>query len=262
MNNSNSGSKKGKKKVERMNSPLVNQTFFTTIFELEKKYSRSLQQKELIEIDEAESDRTTSSDAYEYLNGQRENLVDAKLYADYVDMHKLREKVEVEASLLPIQKLRLFGSKIHQYCQPVIFTQSQTFFPDFSDLVKKQQPEILEYSDKNLEEKIKEQIENNFIPIDSSFIDISDIMSIEKKLYERLVDKKIPKVELEQNLTTLEAEILSKLISEKRINVTLEEKDILAFSSTTKKERNISSSVLLSPSKNTKAENKEMIDDG
>ncbi|MCG3224881.1 MAG: hypothetical protein H7647_10465 [Candidatus Heimdallarchaeota archaeon] len=76
-------------------------------------------------------------------------------------------------------------------------------------------------------------------------------MNYEKDLFEKLLDKKFKKKELENLLSVVETEILSKMISEKKIRV-VQQGEYLVFSKNGDYEelKGISSSVLLSPKKN------------
>ena len=73
----------------------------------------------------------------------------------------------------------------------------------------------------------------------------------EKDIFEKLQDKKFKKKELEALLSIVETEILSKMISEKKIRV-VQQGEFLIFSKNGDYEEleGISSSVLLSPKKN------------
>ena len=89
-----------------------------------------------------------------------------------------------------------------------------------------------------------------FIPLKSVLLTRSEVMNIEDRIYNKLIDKKIKKNELNVILTSVEAEILSKMVSEKKIFVTISD-DELSFSSDENDDsETISSSVLISPKKN------------
>ena len=78
-------------------------------------------------------------------------------------------------------------------------------------------------------------------------------MSIERDVYDRFVGKKFNRDVLNLMLSSIEAELLSKMISEKKIQV-IHEGDKLLFEELTDENqiKGISSSVLLSPVKRQK----------
>ena len=78
-------------------------TIFQTLFELEKKYSRSIKKKEVVHVREAEEDRSKVSDAYLYLKTQKENLIDSALYEDFIDMNELKKSDKAHLKALSDQ---------------------------------------------------------------------------------------------------------------------------------------------------------------
>ena len=76
-------------------------------------------------------------------------------------------------------------------------------------------------------------------------------MNIEKIILDKLVNNRIKKKELEKILSPLDAEILSKLVSEKKIFVRQHENGVLEFYDEDPKSdrESASSSILLSPLK-------------
>jgi len=112
-----------------------------------------------------------------------------------------------------------------------------------------EQVEIHLESDSELEEFIEKNKEY-VKPLRNIIFSKSDYMSIEKDVYDKFVGKKFNRETLDVMLSSIEAEILSKMISEKRIQV-INDGDKLLFEEITDENQitGVSSSVLLSPVK-------------
>ncbi len=223
---------------------------FQTLFELEKKYSKSLRKKEVVGVIETENDRKRVSDAYIYLNSQRESLVDSALYEGFIDMGELREASYLEQMFLLEQRLKNFGQFVAKSCQSIFFTMGKPTM-EYSSIDFEAKTELIVSEDKD---EIKLFIRKNqdiLRVFESTFLSYGDIMNYEKGLFEKLLDKKFKKKDLEDLLSIVETEILSKMISEKKIRV-IQQGDYLLFSKNGDYEevKGISSSVLLSPKKN------------
>ncbi|TET78032.1 MAG: hypothetical protein E3J43_05150, partial [Candidatus Heimdallarchaeota archaeon] len=67
------------------------ENIFQLVFELKRKYGRSIRKKEIVRLLESEEDRSKVSDAYLYLQNKKENLLDSALYEDFIKMNDLRE---------------------------------------------------------------------------------------------------------------------------------------------------------------------------
>ena len=222
---------------------------FQTLFELEKKYSRSLKGKKIVSVHESEDDRIKVSDAFLYLKNLKENLIDSALYSDFIDMSELREKSYLEQLLYPEKRLEKFAFLVSKLSQAIFTVDGENTIQleEIEDFLEKE--EILLESEKELELFI-EQHREFLVPLRTRTLRKSDIMSIEKYVYDKFVGKKFSREELNIMLTSVEAELLSKMISEKRIQV-IHEGDKLLFHEITDKDQmeGASSSVLLSPVK-------------
>jgi len=223
---------------------------FHTLFELEKKYSRFIKRKEVVGVRESEGDRERVSDAYLYLKNQKENLVDSALYKDFIDMSELRELSYLENLLHPEKRLDEFALTVAKLCQSIVFTKGDTKIDsrDFISLLNE------EAKDMEFEEDINQFLQHYqdyFIPLKNVFLSKGEVMNIEDRIYEKLIGKKIKKNELNVILTSVEAEILSKMVSEKKIFATLDEEELSFSSDENNDSDTITSSVLISPKKNS-----------
>lgn len=223
---------------------------FQTLFELEKKYSKSLRKKEVVGVIESENDRKRVSNAYIYLNSQRESLVDSALYEGFIDMSELRESSYLEQMFLLEQRLNNFGLFVAKSCQSIFFTMGKPTI-DYSGVDLEDKAELIASEDTD---EIKLFIRKNqdvLRVFESIILSYGDVLNYEKDLFEKLLDKKFKKKDLEDLLSVVETEILSKMISEKKIRV-VQQGDYLIFSKNGDYEEleGISSSVLLSPKKN------------
>lgn len=222
---------------------------FQTLFELEKKYSKSLKGKKIVGVQESEDDRIRVSDAYLYLKNLKENLIDSALYSDFIDMSELREKSYLEQLLYPEQRLEKFAFLVSKLCQAIFIVEGENSLSvdEIGEFLEKE--EILLESEKDLENFIRKNLEH-IVPLRNRILRKSDIMNLEKDVYEKFVGKKFSREELNIMLSSIEAELLSKMISEKRIQV-IHEGDKLVFEELKDDDQitGSSTSVLLSPVK-------------
>ena len=229
------------------------ENIFQLVFELKRKYGRSIRKKEIVRLLESEEDRSKVSDAYLYLQNKKENLLDSALYEDFIKMNDLRENDFLEQLLYPQERLKTFADKVRSLCVPITYF-SGTTQTSYEEPLNALTEEIIELeSIENIELFVK-KYQNFFKKLTTNFIDKGEILNIENIIKDKLIGKKIKKVKINELLTSLEAEILSKMISEKKIHVILEN-DVLIFQTEIKDEESdgVSSSVLLSP-KNSKVE--------
>ncbi len=221
---------------------------FQTLFELEKKYSKSIKKKEVVDVREAEEDRSKVSDAYLYLKTQKENLLDSALYEDFIDMNELREISYLEQILLPEQRLADFARTIAKLSQAVFYTASQNRIriTNVAAIISK---EVIDLESKEALQQFIMKYQDFVTPLKNIRLSKGDIMNLESGIISKLAKERIKKDELEDILTTAEAEVLSKMISEKKIQVIQVGENELIFAEIDKDngETGISSSVLLSP---------------
>jgi hypothetical protein len=225
---------------------------FQTLFELQKKYAKSLKVRKIVTVQESEGDRERVSDAYLYLKNLKENMLDSALYSDFIDMSELREKSYLEQLLYPEKRLHQFAFMVSKLSQAVFAVEGDSSIPinELGTFLEK--VEIHLESDSELEEFIEKNKEF-IIPLKNIIFSKSDYMSIEKDVYDKFVGKKFNRETLDVMLSSIEAEILSKMISEKRIQV-INDGDKLIFEEITDEDqiKGVSSSVLLSPVKRNK----------
>ncbi|MCG3221109.1 MAG: hypothetical protein H7641_06975 [Candidatus Heimdallarchaeota archaeon] len=222
---------------------------FQTLFELEKKYSRSLKVKKIVGVQESEDDRVRISDAYLYLKNLKENLIDSALYSDFIDMSELREKSYLEQLLYPEKRLEKFAFLVSKLSQAVFTVEGETSIPITDIGTFLENDEIHLESESELESFISKNKEY-VIPLKNIIFSKSDYMSIERDVYDKFVGKTFNREALNVMLSSIEAELLSRMISEKKIQV-IHEGDKLLFEELTDEDQieGVSSSVLLSPAK-------------
>jgi len=225
---------------------------YQTLFELEKKYSKSLRKKEVVGVFESENDRKRVSDVYVYLNSQRESLVDSALYEGFIDMSELRESSYLEQMFLLEQRLNNFGQYVAKSCQSIFFTMGKTII-EYSNLDFEAKIELIASDDKDEIKLFIRRKQDILRVFESTFLSYGDMLNYEKNLFEKLLGKRFKKKELEALLSVVETEILSKMISEKKIRV-VQQGEHLVFSKNGDVEelKGISSSVLLSPKRTKK----------
>ena len=222
---------------------------FYLLFELKKKYDRSLKDRKIVTVHESETDRIKVSDAFLYLQNEKESLVDAALYEDFIKMSELREKRFLDQILYPNQRLEKFAEIVKKSSTPITYFSNPNQI-NIEEVRTKFDVQTIEASSSNELKEFIERYQKHITKLTNYFLSKGDIMNIEEKIIEKVANRKIKKDEVDFILTTLEAEILSKMISEKKITV-FQENDFLLF---TLKEENsavdsLSSSVLLSPKK-------------
>jgi len=225
------------------------EVIFQTLFELQKKYSRSLKVKKIVGVQETEDDRVRVSDAYLYLKNLKENLIDSALYSDFIDMSELREKSYLEQLLYPEKRLEKFAFLVSKLSQAVFIVEGENSIPTADIGTYLEIDEIQLESESDLENFISKNKEY-VIPLKNIIFSKSDYMSIERDVYDKFVGKKFNREVLNLMLSSIEAELLSKMISEKKIQV-IHEGDKLLFEELTDEDqiKGISTSVLLSPVK-------------
>ncbi|MCE7742046.1 MAG: hypothetical protein GOP50_06275 [Candidatus Heimdallarchaeota archaeon] len=225
------------------------ENMFYLLFELKKKYDKSLKNKEVVTVNESESDRGSVSDAFLYLHNEKESLVDAALYEGFIRMSELREKSFLDQMLHPDQRMGKLADIVKKLSTPITYFSRVSKFTT-EEIVSSLDEQIIELaSDEEIEQFIN-KYQQYVTKLANNFLSKGDIMNIEEIIIEKIIDKKIRKSEINLILTTVEAEILSKMISERKI-IAVQEDEFLSF--TLRKDdapiKGISSSVLLSPKK-------------
>ncbi len=229
------------------------ENIFQLVFELKRKYGRSIRKKEIVRLLESEEDRSKVSEAYLYLQNKKENLLDSALYEDFIKMNDLRENDFLEKLLYPQERLKTFVDKVRSLCVPITYF-SGTTQTSYEEPIKNLTEKIIELESSENIELFMKKYKGFLKRLSSNFLDKGEILNIESTIKDKLIGKRIKRTQINTLLTSLEAEILSKMISEKKIHVILEN-DVLIFQTEIKDEESdvVSSSVLLSP-KNFKEE--------
>lgn len=225
------------------------ENMFHLLFELKKKYDKSLKSKKVVTVVESESDRGSVSDAFLYLQNEKESLVDAALYEGFIRMSDLREKTLIDQMLHPDERIGKLASLVKKLSTPITyFTRSNRFATE--EIVTSLDEDIIEIASEEEIEKFIEKYKQFVTKLANNFMSARDIMNIEERIKEKIIGKRIKRNEINLVLTTVEAEILSKMISEKKV-IAIQDNDHLTF--TLKNDdspiQGVSSSVLLSPKK-------------
>ena len=229
------------------------ENIFQLVFELKRKYGKSIRKKEIVRLLESEEDRSKVSDAYLYLHNKKENLLDSALYEDFIEMNDLRENDFLEQLLYPQERLKSFVEKVRRLCVPIVYL-SGTTQASYEEPINNLTEEIIELESVENIAIFMKKYQSFLRRLSNNFLDRGEILNIENTIKDKLIGKRIKRTQVNNLLTTIEAEILSKMISEKKIHVILEN-DVLIFQTEIKDEESdvVSSSVLLSP-KNSKIE--------
>ena len=225
---------------------------FQTVFGLEKKYSRFLKKRQIISTSEAEADRSKVSNAFQYLTEISWHVVDASLYSDFVEMHDLREKLMVDDDVTLRDRYLAFAHFVQRHCSPIVFVLSNTLLNNFQgNTLELLNEEVITTEDTTVTE-FKERFDVFRNVLNTRFMTAGERMQYEKELYERLKNKTFNKNELEKILSAFEAELLSKLISEKKLIAEVKG-DLITFKTKIgTKPKTLPAALLLNPAKNKK----------
>ena len=196
---------------------------------------------------QTEQDRIKVSEAYLYLQEIKKVLIDAALYEDFIDMNDLRELSHLEELLHPKKRVESFTNFVMKLCKPIVFTAERKTMVINIDLIEGVDDSFLALKKEELSLFLQKY--KPFISLlESKFLGKGEIMNIEKIILDKLVNNRIKKKELEKILSPLDAEILSKLISEKKIFVIQHANEVLEFydEDPSSDRESASSSILLS----------------
>ncbi|UJG44773.1 MAG: hypothetical protein K9W46_06215 [Candidatus Heimdallarchaeum endolithica] len=217
-----------------------------TLFEIEKKYKKLLRKKIPLLIDESEKDREQTSDIYQYLLQNKEKLLDAEVYEDYILMYKLREELNLENILKNKSRINSFSNFVRKKSTPLV-----------SVVGKKTFPSSLLHFEKSEDSIINPQINDEYgfwdirgqQKLESEILTFGDFMSLERKLEEKLLNKELKKSELEKLLSSIELEVLSKMTSEKTLIAVSDGDKIRFCRPSSEEDAELSSSLLLTSKK-------------
>ena len=223
------------------------ETTFQLVFELKRKYGKSIRKKEIVKLIESEEDRSKVSDAYLYMQSKKESIMDSSLYEDFIKMNELRENDLLEQLLYPHERLKAFADKVRSLCIPITYfsgTTQTSYEEPLNDLTE----EVIDLASIDEIENFLKKYKVFLEKLSIKSLDKGEILNIENTIKDKLVGKKINKNKINNLLTTLEAEILSKLISEKKIRVIMNNDELIFQNEFDDEETDVvSSSVLLSP---------------
>lgn len=227
---------------------------FQTIFDLEKKYTRLLKQRAPLSTKESEADRSKVSDAYKYLTEINWHIIDASLYSDFVAMHTLRTQLTVDKDVTKMERFADFARFVQRSCRPIVFTLASIGTKSIVELLSDHEGEKKIELENEEVSQFKEKYKRMHKLLKTKFMSIGEKMEQEKALIERLKNQTLSKQELEKSLTAFEAELLSKLISEKKLIAEVQG-EFLTFKVKRKSKKSkeaLPASLLLNPTKKQK----------
>ncbi|MHA1115786.1 MAG: hypothetical protein ACTSRR_08410 [Candidatus Heimdallarchaeaceae archaeon] len=216
-----------------------------TLFEIEKKYKKLLKKKISLSVEESEKDREQTSDIYQYLMQNREKILDAEVYEDYILMHELREELNLENILKSKSRIKSFSNFVRKKATPLISVIGKKTFP--YSIFQLEKPEELTIKPK-IDEKYGFWDIRRDQKLESEILTYGDLMSLEKQVEEKLLNKEMRKSELEKLLSSIELEVLSKMTSEKKL-IAVSDGDKIRFCKPSSEEEAVMSSSLLLSSK-------------
>jgi len=216
-----------------------------TLFEIEKKYKKLLKKKISLSVEESEKDREQTSDIYQYLMQNREKILDAEVYEDYILMHELREELNLENILKSRSRINSFSNFVRKKATPLASVIGKKTFP--YSIFQLEKPEELTIKPK-IDEKYGFWDIRRDQKLESEILTYGDLMSLEKQVEEKLLNKEMRKSELEKLLSSIELEVLSKMTSEKKL-IAVSDGDKIRFCKPSSEESAVMSSSLLLSSK-------------
>ncbi|UJG41951.1 MAG: hypothetical protein K9W45_05665 [Candidatus Heimdallarchaeum aukensis] len=216
-----------------------------TLFEIEKKYKKLLKKKISLSVEESEKDREQTSDIYQYLMQNREKILDAEVYEDYILMHELREELNLENILKSKSRIKSFSNFVRKNATPLISVIGKKTSP--YSIFQLEKPEKLTIKPK-IDEKYDFWDIRRDKKLESEILTYGDLMSLEKQVEEKLLNKEMRKSELEKLLSSIELEVLSKMTSEKKL-IAVSDGDKICFCKPSSEEGAVMSSSLLLSSK-------------
>lgn len=223
-----------------------------------KKYKGHLDQKKVLTVAESEADRQEVSGAYRYLVTQRHWQLDARVYKSLSTMQRIRDaKVALEGSTEQ-DRLRMVAWEVKIRLQPIVTLLGETTLsPDIFELHDGEEVRIIEGDDEELvttEESLPIRLQK--ISSDPPLRELTqeEIGQLKLEIIQQFVGKTFTKTELEQELTSIHADLLSLMIREKEILlVKRDEKQFEILSAKDKRIREEDSlksrSVVLAPKK-------------
>ena len=164
-------------------------------------------------------------------------------------MHNLREKFLVDKDVMLNDRYLSFSRFVQSNCCPIVFIVSHALLNSFQNsIVKVHHEEIITTEDEKIAQ-FRKRFEAFHNMLDTRFMTVGERMKYEKKLYEKLKNKTFNKKELEKTLSTFEAELLSKLISEKKLIAEVKG-DLITFKTKVESSKNVlPAALLLNPKK-------------
>jgi hypothetical protein len=203
--------KKGKKK----------QSVEKTLWSVAKKYKSLLTNGDVPQIEESEADRESVSEAYRELESKRHRQLDARVYQSLAKMQRTRDtKIALEGSTEK-DRLRMIAWEVKIRIQPITFISGDsTFEMDIFRLHNNDNIRILD------EESAELVVEDSII--DGKGVEIRDNLSLRNltneekealklKVLKRFAGKIFSKEQLEKQLDSLNADLISLMVRERRI---------------------------------------------
>ncbi|MHA1124866.1 MAG: hypothetical protein ACTSO7_06460 [Candidatus Heimdallarchaeota archaeon] len=192
-----------------------------TLWSIAKKYKSLQTSGEVPLIDESEQDRESVSEAYRELESKRHRQLDARVYQSLTKMQRDRDtKIALEGTTEK-DRLRMIAWEVKIRIQPVTFISGDsTFEMDIFRLHNNDNIRILdgESADLVVEDTI---IDGKGIEIKESLslrnLTIEEKEELKKEILKRFAGKIYSKNQLEKQLDSLYADLISLMVRERRI---------------------------------------------
>lgn len=197
------------------------QSIEKTLWSVAKKYKSLLTSGDVPQIEESEQDRETVSEAYRELNTKRHLQLDARVYQSLTKMQRTRDTKIILEGTTEKDRLRMIAWEVKTRIQPVTFISGDsTFEMDIFRLHNNDTIRILD--EENAELVIEDSI------IEGKGVEIKESLSLrkltneekeklKKEVIKRFAGKTLSKDQLEKQLDSLYADLISLMVRERRL---------------------------------------------
>jgi len=191
------------------------------LWSVAKKYKSLFTSGEVPQIEESEQDRGSVSEAYRELENKRHRQLDARVYHSLAQMQRTRDtKIALEGTTEK-DRLRMIAWEVKIRIQPVTFISGDSTFE--MDIFRLHNNDTIRILD---EESADLVIEDTII--DGKGVEIKDTLSLrnltseekealKEKVLKRFAGKIFSKEQLEKQLDSLYADLISLMVREQRI---------------------------------------------
>lgn len=192
-----------------------------TLWSVAKKYKSLLTSGEVPQIEESEIDRETVSDAYRELETKRHRQLDARVYQSLTKMQRTRDTTIALEGTTEKDRLRMIAWEVKIRLQPVTFISGDSTFE--MDIFRLHNNDNIRILDEESAELVVEDtiIEGKGIEIRENLtlrnLTIEEKEELKKVVLKRFSGKIYSKDQLEKQLDSLNADLISLMVRERRI---------------------------------------------